>query len=218
MKLFSYCIPIRNRKADLVVALPTVLAAVCLETSVEVVVLDYGSTDGLCNYVWPLTEDWGGLRYIRHEAEYYHMAWARNLAMRAGLGRYLISTNADTLLAPSYFQVLKEVALRTDCDVMRAGKHINGVLAVKRDEFWRSGGFDERFEFYGPEDKDFVARLERRGLSMEYYDPHLLGKIPTPDNVKVEGYRLPLSKREMAKKMHAVYEENKTRGVLVANA
>ena len=212
--LFSYCVPIRNRAADFNNALPTVLAAARKSPPVEIVVLDYGSTDCLASYLAPY---YGEIKYRFHDAPFFHMARARNLVMAMGRGQYLISSNADTLLDESYFEVVRELVERTRCDVARAGPRINGVLVVKRGEFFKAGGFDERFEFYGPEDKDLVARLTRRGLKMAYYDPALISYIPTPNNVKVQGYRLPLSKREMAKRMHPIFEQNETDGRLTAN-
>jgi hypothetical protein len=214
MMLFSYCVPIRDRAADFKKALPTVLAAARKSPPVEIVVLDYGSSDFLTSYLSPYYAE---IRYSFYDAPYFHMAHARNLAMTTGRGDYLISTNADTLLDESYFEVVRELVERTGCDVARAGKKINGVIVVRREEFIKAGGFDERFEFYGPEDSDLMARLERRKLHMEFYNPKLIGQIHTPNKVKSRGYRLPISKWEMAKLMHPIFEQNQAEGKLTAN-
>lgn len=211
--LISYCVPIRNRAADFKQALPTILEAARRSPPVEIVILDYGSTDCLASYLGPYFAE---IRYRFHDAPHFHMAKARNLAVTAGRGEYLISTNADTLLDKSYFEVVRKLVEETGCDVARAGKR-NGVLVVKREEFMKAGGFDERFEFYGPEDRDLVARLERRKLKMAFYDPGLVRDIHTPDDVKVQGYRLPISKREMSKRMRPIFEQNKAEGRLTAN-
>jgi DASS family divalent anion:Na+ symporter len=141
---------------------------------------------------------------------------ARNLAMIAGRGDYLISTNADTLLDKFFFQVVRELVERTECDVALA-KKTNGVVVVKREEFIAAGGFDERFEFYGPEDKDLVNRLKRRGLRVEYYDSELFTNIPTPNKKKAKGYRLPISKWDMKALMHPIFKANEKAGKLTVN-
>lgn len=213
--LFSYCVPIRNRAEDCKKALPTVLAAARKSPPVEVVVLDYGSADDLTEYLRDLTAP--EVRLCFHKAPFFHMAHSRNLAMSKGRGEYLISSNADTLLGESYFEVVRKLVEDTGCDVARAGKRINGVLVVKREEFFKAGGFDERFEFYGPEDKDLMARLTRRKLHQAFYNPNLIDQIDTPNKAKGHGYRLKISKWDMKKLMRPIFDQNKADGKLTAN-
>ncbi len=213
MTLFSYCVPIRNRAEDFKQALPTALKAARKSPPVEIVVLDYGSTDCLASCLSPYFAE---IKYHYHDAPYFHMAKARNLAMEAGNGEYLISTNADTLLDPSYFQVVRDLVGQTNCDLALAGER-NGVIVVKREEFHASGGFDERFEFYGPEDRDLVNRLKRRGLHVAYYKADLLEDIPTPNKKKATGYRLAISKWDMKALMHPIFVGNEAEGRLTAN-
>ncbi len=212
--LFSYCIPIRNRASDFKDSLPTILAAARRSRPVEIVVLDYGSTDCLKSCLGPYFAE---IKYVFVEAPYFHMAHARNLAMISGRGDYLISSNADTLLRETYFEVIRELVKKTGCDVALAGAKKNGVIVVKRDEFIKAGGFDERFEFYGPEDRDLVNRLKRRGLDVGYYNPKLLSDIPTPNKKKAQGYRLPISKWDMKDLMHPIFRKNEAEGKLTAN-
>jgi hypothetical protein len=214
MILFSYCVPIRNRASDFKEALPTILSAARKSPPVEIAVLDYGSTDSLVSYLGPYFTE---ISYRFHRAPYFHMAHARNLSMNAGRGDYLISTNADTLLDESYFEVVRELVERTRCDVALAGKKKNGVVVVKREEFIKAGGFDERFEFYGPEDKDLVNRLKRRKLHIEHYNPKLLSNIPTSDKKKAQGYRLNISKWDMKDLMYPIFRENEAAGKLTVN-
>ena len=214
--LISYCVPIRNRAHDLKKALPTVLAAARKSPPVEIVVLDYGSTDDVCDYLYVNLTRSGSGKYRFYKAPYFHMAKARNLAMNAGRGDYLISTNADTLLDPSYFEVVRKLIEKTGCDVAKSKKR-NGVLVVKREEFIKSGGFDERFEFYGPEDRDLVARLKRRGLKFAFYSEDLQRDIPTSNKKKAEGYRLNIAKWDMKELMYQIFKQNEAEGRLVAN-
>jgi hypothetical protein len=96
-------------------------------------------------------------------------------------------------------------------------KNNEGVVVLPKEEFISAGGYDERFEFYSPEDKDLYHRLIRRGLKPLVLRWKYLSAIYTPDTEKTKNYRLPLSKREMAKRMAPIYHENMEKYTLVAN-
>lgn len=213
--LLSYCIPIRNRCRDLVAALPSVVTAARESPPVEVVVLDYGSTDQLRE-----TLDEMGLpevAYYFREAQHFHMAHARNVAMLSGRGEWLVSTNADTVLQDSsFFEIVRDEIADGAMFVHPEG--MNGVCAVCRQVFEDVRGFDERFEFYGPEDKDFIAQLRRAGYREATIPRHLVANMYTPDDLKMREYRLPLSKRDAAKLMHSIFEQNTRENTVVGNA
>jgi hypothetical protein len=95
------------------------------------------------------------------------------------------------------------------------GKLLRGVIVCARDEFIAAGGYDERFEFYGPEDTDLDERLVRRGGKFGLL-PNLLREIPTPKAEKTANYRI-TSRWETKKLMVPIYEENKRNKVLVVN-
>jgi GT2 family glycosyltransferase len=202
-----------NRLHSVKKTLPSVLAAAVVSPPVEIVILDYGSTDGLGDWVEAHAPK---VRCVRYEAKHFHMAHSRNLSIIMSTGLYVVSSNAETSLGERFFAELRK-AIALDVDVVRVGKRINGVVCMRRESFMQAGGFDERFEFYGPEDKDLVNRLQRRNLKHGEIDPKLVRNTPTPDPEKVLNYRLPLSKREMRKRMGPVYEENEKAGVMVAN-
>jgi len=84
-------------------------------------------------------------------------------------------------------------------------------------EFVEAGGFDERFEFYGKEDKDLILRLKRRGHKFGQMPSNLLTSILTPRKEKYKNYRLSLNRLEVYKRSKAIYEENIRNEVLVVN-
>ena len=212
--VLSYCVPCHRREADLVVALPVVYAAAALSPPVEVVIVDYANHPPL---TLPPPPPGVTLRVPRYTGrDHYHMAHARNLSIRAATGDYVVVSCADILPEPSYF-----VALRMRIEETRAvgliPSRLRGVLVCQRAELVAAGGFDERFEFYGPEDKDLEARLRRRGAPGAGYWHGWLRMIPTPDVAKVAHYRVALGKRAMHHRGVQLMQDNKMAGVLVAN-
>ncbi len=216
--IISYCIPYRDRSDDLNQALPTVIRAAELSPPVEIVILDYGSQKEL-NLGIDYSEESPkfSLKIIKCPAPYYHMAHARNLSMLAGGGEYLVATCADVLLHVNFFRYIRDRIEQNNLVFMYGDIKYPGIVVCRKDEFVDSGGYDERFEFYGPEDKDLQARLKRRGGSSELIPDHLIGLIPTPDKKKVENYRLNISKHSMHKMMMPFYEENIRNNAIITN-
>lgn len=214
--LISVCIPCGNRLEDLKQALPTVIAAAHNSPPVEIVVLDYNSQDGLSDYIQEV-KTWTNAVYYRKYTgrDHYHMAHARNLAMLSGSGDYLINTCADVLMKPDYIQRLRPI-VEIGYTWVRHEDRFVGIFCVARQEFIDAGGYDERFEFYGKEDKDILGRLERRGKSHVEIRAHL-GLLPTLWPDKLKNYRLELTRSEASRRSKAIYLENIDNGVLVAN-
>lgn len=191
--------------------MPYLITAAQVSPPVEIAVLDYGSTDGLFEYIKSLD----CVTYHRYESPYFHKAHAFNLAILASKGEYFVLLGADAYPHRDYIKVIREL-ISQDCIWMRANE-LRGIIACQRKEFINAGGYDERFEFYGPEDRDLDLRLKRRGGKFGLVPNGLMQVIPTSNEDKVKNFRLKLSRREMGKLMRPIYEENKANGVLVAN-
>lgn len=219
--LISWTLPTHNRTPDLLATLPHVIAAANTSPPVEIVIIDYASHP----LVEPQIED------IRHQLSdvnrlvlrlylgrtHYHMAHARNLGIRAAAGDWIVISSADIRPSPSYFTMLRARIAETGATWLTPHRLYRGVVACQRGELLAAGGFDERMEFYGPEDAELEARLRRRGTPWAPYPDGHLSVIPTPNWQKVQGYRQRLSKSAMHKAGRAVLEENEARGLLVAN-
>ena len=218
--LISICIPCHNRTYDLKKVMPSLIAAANASPPVEIVILDYNSPDDLQEYIKVKTplEEGNRLICVKYGGvDYYRMAHARNLSVLASAGEYVVISSADIILSENYFEVVREMLSEGDYVWLGHNLRFIGVLVCKREEFINAGGFDERFEFYGKEDKDLVLRLERRGGKTARLPAGLLRLIPTSKEDKLKNYRLPLSRREVKKLSTPIYEENIRNGVLVAN-
>ena len=230
--IISYCIPVHNRTYDLRETLPGIIKAANNSPPVEIVILDYNSRDDLADYLYreiagvqsfigAIPTSWNlgtALTYRKYEGrDHYHMAHARNLAMLASSGEFIISSNADLLVDENYFKVVRDALEAEDLTWIRHHRRQIGIVGVKRDEFIDAGGFDERFEYYGKEDRDIDARLERRGGAFVVLPEFLLKFIPTPKKEKFKNYRGNLSGYQMGKYSKKIWQENIDNEVLVAN-
>jgi len=210
-----------NRLDDLRQAMPARIAEANASPPVELCILDCSSTDGLREYMDELIEiarlvPGSSIVYKRIEGKrYWHMAKARNMSMLMGQGEYLDMIDADNVPQPGYIKALRE-------SIYQGYKwgYVHKLCAIifcKREEFINSGGYDERFEFYGPEDRDIQWRLRVRNGCEGIIPNDLMKNIYTPDDKKVANYRLPGTKHSFSKEMREYYLENVANNVRVAN-
>lgn len=220
--LISFCIPVHNRTYDLKRTMPHLVAAANACPPVEIMVLDYNSPDDLGEYVRDVLQADGlgrgvTLAYAKYTGrDYYHMAHARNLSVLAAAGEYIVIMSADIYPVLGFLEAARQLIAERGYTWMYDERY-RGVIVCKRQEFIDAGGYDERFEFYGPEDRDLDMRLRRRGDNFGLLPAGLLNVIRTPDREKAKNYRLALSKDEMSARMHLIFEENNARGVTIAN-
>lgn len=203
--LISYCVPCHDRVGDLAQSWPTVQEAAKQSPPIELVLVDYANKA-------PLPD----ATVVYRGRPNFHMAHARNLSIRAATGDYVMIGSADFLLDRMLFAHLRERISETGATWLRPKGYL-GAIVCRRDVLIAIGGYDERFEFYGPEDKDLAARLIRFVGRPASYAHALLAVIPTPDSLKVRGYRRSLSKREMHEDGMRVFSENERKGLVVAN-
>lgn len=221
--LISYTIPVHKRTADLELALPRIVAAANASPPVQIVIVDYGEQPPLYPLIRPYysqlnTQNRFTLITYR-KRPHYHMAHARNLSIRASIGAYITISCADVLPRENFFHVIRERLHDTQADVLRSQTEgYIGVITAKRQQIVDAGGFDERFEFYGREDKDLLLRLLRRGLTQGTYDlDAMMELIRTGWSQKLKNYRLVLSREEARSRASALYDENIRNNVLIAN-
>jgi hypothetical protein len=66
---------------------------------------------------------------------------------------------------------------------------LSGRIAVHRDAFLATGGYDERFAQWGPDDKDFNCRLRRMGYEYREIPRHFLDCVRHNDRMRFREYR-----------------------------
>lgn len=221
--LISFCIPVHNRTHTLKEILPKLLENVRNSPPVEICILDYNSPDDLTEYLIQFGLD--NMTYLEGITlsckkylgrDYYHMAHARNLSVLMSSGAYVSILSADIYPVENFVDCLRFAIHLHTPDYMYPVDH-PGLVTVKRSEFIKAGGYDERFEFYGPEDKDLNERFERRRLLRQTLPSKSYRILRTPNQEKVTNYRLPLTKKEMGDRMWEIFKENRKVGLLKAN-
>jgi hypothetical protein len=222
LELISVCVPIHNRTYDLKRTLPHLIMAANSSPPIEIVILDYNSPDDLQDYVCDiiysgrLSSD-NTITYRKYTGrDHYHMAHARNLSVMAASGETIVISSADIYPIMGFFRVIR-TAIASNRYNFYYVRNYRGVIACKRSDFIMAGGYDERFEFYSPEDQDLHLRFLRRGMKGGAIADDMIRVIKTPDDDKIKNYRLQISKREMAKQMSIVLEQNIAYNVMVAN-
>ena len=223
--LISLCIPCMNRTHDLEQVMSSLIKAANYSPPVELMILDYSSRDNLAEFSAAsgailAAEGVSKLSYKKFEGQkYFHMAHARNLAVLASEGDFIITGNCDYFLPLDYFERIR-LALAEDSYVwmLQSDHEFVGLIGILRKTFIAAGGFDERFEFYGKEDKDLKRRLERRNEKVKVLSSDGISQIVTPEFIKFHtNYRPGFTKFEMKKMARNIFEENIKNNVLVAN-
>jgi len=210
-----------NRTDDLKRVMSYRLDAAERSMPIEFVILDYNSQDDLRDFVMGELSrhcDAAGilLTYRKFMARnYYHQAHAYNLSVMSAHGEYVCIMGADTFPDMDYFPVVRSL-ISTGCRWIE-DKRYKGAVCVKWSDFVAIGGYDERFEFYGSEDRDLAVRLARLGIKKGTLSAGLIGNNHTPDEVKMANYRIKISKVESSRRMREVFDDNFKREVIIVN-
>lgn len=218
----SLCSPVMNRLDDLRQCMPARISEANASPPVELCILDCSSTDGLKEYMDELIEvarlvPGSSIVYKRIEGlKYWHMAKGKNAATMMGSGEYVVTLGADDAPQPGFIDAIRN-AIEIGYEWGYVDKLCSSIY-YRKDDFITVGGYDERFEFYGPEDRDMQRRM-RILCGNEYVMPNRLMKnIYTPDAKKVANYRLPGTKHSYSRMMRKYYQENKANDCMIVNA
>ena len=212
--LVSYTVPCHKRVTDLVTTLPSVMKAASAHPPVELVIVDYGNESSLTPLISHMIDEYETsasvvVRWVSRD--YFHMAHARNVGIKSANGNLIVAFLADQMVSLDFFKVIREQ--------MAAGYFMKWfeTFVFNRQEILDAGGFDERFEFYGPEGKELTDRLQRRGLKVIPVPRRVVSQIPTPDHLKVQNYREKLTKHQMHNIGMEIWKANQAEGLTVAN-
>ena len=218
--IISLCIPCKNRTHDLKKTMPFIIEAARVSPPIEIMILDYNSDDNLADYANELkNEDLGKDNFISYAKftgrKTYHIAHAYNLSVRCAVGEVIVILGTDIIISVDYLKFIRE-AFEKEAVVWACPLDLKGIIAITKKEFNDTGGYDERFEFYGPEDKEFDLRLNRRGGKFKLVPNQMLKEIVTARNDKFANYR-PISHPKRKQLMRSILKENSENNVLVVN-
>lgn len=200
----AFCITCKGRAQHVKQTLPRNLADNADYPNAVFVVLDYGSTDDLDPYLKntharDIAE--GRVVVYSHATDGpFRMAHAKNMAHRGGLlegAEILVNLDADNFTGEGFATyIAEEFAGREDKDLflwarMQPGvlaRGINGRIVVPRHAFLCAGGYDEKFETWSRDDKDFNERLRRLGFDAVEIDTRFLDGVRHSDKMRFREY------------------------------
>lgn len=136
----------------------------------EFVILNYGSRDGLDEWVKSEMGQWLGIIQYFHtsEPEYFWATHAKNLAHKVATGDILCNLDADNFLLPGFAEYLVEcfkenVVVSSKSEDISGNHGCCGKIAVRREHFYSVNGYDEDQKWgWGMDDTSFQYRVRRQ--------------------------------------------------------
>ncbi len=195
--MIVFCTTCKGRTQHLERTLPANLRD---NPEAKFVVLDYNSQDHLVSYLQTAhAEDIDAGRlvvYSYRESGPFRMAHAKNMAHRCGMlegGDILVNLDADNFTGAGFADYIAREFSRNPNTFLSPWiwrpRGISGRIAVSTHMFLTAGGYDEKYETWSPDDKDFVARLERMGYEPGEMSPQFLDAIRHNEKIRFREYR-----------------------------
>ena len=156
----------------------------------EIVLLDYGSPDGLARFVDSSQRcrdaiNRGQLTYVYTEAERHHCSRAKNLSHRMGRGDILVNLDADNSNAGMRAVIDEHFPGRIDDVVVHMDDGAAGAfgrICIPRYWFYTLGGYDESFAPSSYQDRDLLKRAAASGL--RYFRAPSDSPPPIPNTIQ----------------------------------
>jgi glycosyltransferase involved in cell wall biosynthesis len=176
-KRISLCISCRNRLWQIQQTLPENLSSI--DADMEIVLVDYGSSDGLSDWVWANFETHirGGMLTFFQVTN--PVTWsspkAKNLAHRLAKGSYLFNADADNYFTNEDCRLIRNAAQTNLPSHQWSGQWGDGSygrIGLPKSLFLSLGGYDEQMLPMGYQDKDLLTRIG--ALDDRFF------KIPSP--------------------------------------
>lgn len=199
-----FCITCKGRTQHLEQTLLKNLANNSGYMNCKFVVLDYGSQDHLIPFLkcfQSSIEDGYLMVYSLKTDAPFNMAHAKNMAHRCGIlesADILVNLDADNFTGPDFARYIAahyqqhphsflwSNMIKSGPD--RTPRGISGRIAVTVNDFIKSGGYDEQFSTWSPDDKDFHLRLRRFGIEGFEIPNRFLGAVLHNDKMRFREY------------------------------
>ena len=198
-----FAVTCKNRLSHIKETLPRNLAD---NPDATFVLLDYNDSEGLAEWIktsfYPNMAGQSLVYYQFKENVPFAMSHSKNLAHRCAMlegADVICNLDADNFTGAGFSDYLHSQFERAQHDPqeifmwsrMMKGemdRGISGRMAVTRNAFLVSGGYDEKYSTHSPDDKDFNVRLRRMGFCAQEIDGKYLKAIKHNDKMRFKEY------------------------------
>ena len=186
----------------------------------EFIVLDYNSQDGMEQWIKDnmskFIESGKVIYYRTPDPDSFSHSHSKNLAFKLATGDIVCNINADNYTGFRFANYINELyniddnIMLTPLDHFKKKKDFSpppdvmGKVCVKRVDFLKVKGFDERMINYGSEDRDFANRIEMAGVKRVLIEDFAFLKFIPHDNEER------FSTKKTINNIHAVYSNYST--------
>jgi hypothetical protein len=170
---------VKNRKDSFEDALKTWVTHDQID---EIIVLDWDSVESLLPVIKKYQNGKIFLATAKDQPKWI-LSFACNLAARLTTRTRILKIDADVKILPGFFEKHNLEPGKFYCGNWRIRRndnemHLNGIVFLQREDFFRVNGYNEFIKFYGWDDSDLYQRLESAGLKRIDLDLDTLYHMP----------------------------------------
>lgn len=182
MPKFSFITTCKGRLHHLQQTLPLMVS----QADSECIVVDYNCPQKTGDWV---EKNYPQVKVVRETNDAWNISRARNLGAQAANTEWLVFIDADIRLTGDLFAWLDPRL--APGNFFRAGltreKMDNfGTFTCHRNDFAKTGGYDELLRGWGKEDNDMYYRLRKSGCAQHFFPAHILDPIPHDDTQRTQ--------------------------------
>jgi glycosyltransferase involved in cell wall biosynthesis len=168
--MISYCITCRNRLHHLQESLRKSVDSIDEED--EVIIVDYGSTDGLIDWYLTHKSEFIQVRFFRvmNPPNRWRVSHAKNVAHMQASNPIVCNLDADNWIVKGHSEFVKK-SLVEGKNILMANRTCDdgglGRIAMFKTDFLNLGGYDERIESWGMDVSNLLERVHAARLKMD---------------------------------------------------
>jgi GT2 family glycosyltransferase len=170
----TFIVTCKGRLDHLRVSLPRLMA----QPDCRTIVVDSNCPDGAARWVSSSHPD--ATVVLLDDQGQLNLPKCRNAGLQRSQTEWVCFVDADVVVSHD-FQSLGKLSLERGAYYIFKSSNKRaeptGTCIVSRDDAIRVGGYDEAFEAWGGEDRDFYHRLEMTGVETRYFPDYLIEKV-----------------------------------------